>query len=255
MGDDRQTSEGIPSDDMPRGTSAQIAIALIEDIQRGTYPEGSPLPTERALCERFEASRPTVREALAQVQLRGFAQGGAGRRPRAARPSMDSVLRTAAKSVRDVLGDAESGAHLEQMRQFIETGAARVAAAGANTVQLSKLHAALAENEAAIGSARFATSDIAFHRAIVAVVGNPVILTLHDMFVSTMIAHRPPTDDAERYDRIAYDEHSQIYRAVIEGDVMRATDVMDRHLARSWRARLTTPRAANLTTKSTGETQ
>jgi DNA-binding FadR family transcriptional regulator len=140
------------------------------------------------------------------------------------------------------------------MRQFIETGAARVAAARADGVHLSKMQAALAENGAAIGTARFAETDIAFHRALVAVVGNPVILTLHDMFVSTMIAHRPPTDDAERYDRIAHDEHREIYDAVIAGDVLRATDVMDSHLARSWRARLAATRPTGPTTQPTGGT-
>ncbi len=238
MSDETDTRTGIQMRDGQRGASAAIAGTLIEEIRRGTFAKDSPLPTERALCERFHASRPTVREALAQVQMRGFARGGAGRRPRAALPSMDGVLRTAAESVADVLGDAESGAHLEQMRQFIETGAARVAATKADGVQIAKLRSALAANSDAIGTADFALTDIAFHRALVAVVGNPVILTLHDMFVSTMIAHRPPTDDADRYDRIAYDEHREIYEAVIEGDVLRATDVMDRHLARSWRARL-----------------
>jgi DNA-binding GntR family transcriptional regulator len=64
------------------------------------------------------------------------------------------------------------------------------------------------------------------------------------MFVSTMISHRPPTDDAGRYDRIAYDEHREIYQAILDSDVMTATDVMDRHLARSYRARLKAPRLA-----------
>ncbi|CTQ33545.1 FCD domain-containing protein [Jannaschia rubra] len=238
--------------DRQRSVSSTIAGVLVEEIRDGTFPEDSPLPTERALCERFGASRPTVREALAQVQMRGFARGGAGRRPRAALPSMDSALRAAAGHVRDVLGDAESGAHLEQMRQFIETGAARTAAARADSLQIAKLRSALAANAEAIGTAEFAATDIAFHRALVAVVGNPVILTLHDMFVSTMIAHRPPTEDAARYDSIAHGEHREIYEAVVARDVLRATDVMDRHLERSWRARLAAPRGPEKNDRSTG---
>jgi DNA-binding FadR family transcriptional regulator len=222
-------------------TSDLISETLIDEIRAGTLPLDEPLPTERALCERFAASRPTVREALAQMQMRGYATPGAGRRPRAMRPTLTSILRGVGEQIRDTLGDMESGAHLEQMRQFIETGAAREAATRSDNIHLSKMQSALEDNYRAIGSADFARSDIAFHRALVSVLGNPVILTLHDIFVQTMIATRPPTGDPERYDRIAYDEHRAIYQAILDKDAATAADVMDRHLARSYRARLKVP--------------
>lgn len=234
-------SESGKTDTAQRSTPDMIADALIADIRGGGFPSGSPLPTERSLCERFSASRPTVREALAQLQMRGYTIAGAGKRPRAALPSITNVLKGARDHIREILGDAQSGAHLEQMRQFIETGAAREAAKRADNSQLAKLRSALEENFKAIGTANFAPTDIAFHRALVSVAGNPVILALHDMFVSTMIAHRPPTDDALRYDQIAYEEHREIYQAILDGEVAAATDVMDRHLTRSYRARLQVP--------------
>lgn len=230
--------------DAPKRVSDLIAQTLIDEIRSGTLELDSTLPTERELCERFSASRPTVREALAQMQLRGYATTGIGRRPRTARPSLTDILRGAADHIREFLGDAESGAHVEQMRQFIEVGAAREAATRADNFQLSKLRAALERNFDAIGTSAFAATDIAFHRALVSVAGNTVILALHDMFVSTMIAHRPPTGDPDRYDRIAYDEHRAIFQAILDNDAATATDVMDRHLARSYRARLKAPRHA-----------
>jgi GntR family transcriptional regulator, sialic acid-inducible nan operon repressor len=220
-----------------------IAEALIDDIRNGTIAVNDALPTERDLCERFGASRPTVREALAQMQLLGYISTGAGKRPRAARPTLMAVLRGAGDHIREILGDAESGAHLEQMRQFIETGAAREAATRADNIQIAKLRAALESNFAAIGTADFPATDIAFHRALVAVVGNPVILALHDMFVSGLLAQRPAMSDRRAHDKIVYEEHRAIYQAVLEGDVITATDVMDRHLARSYRARLQAPKS------------
>ncbi|MCR4265134.1 FCD domain-containing protein [Nitratireductor sp. ZSWI3] len=228
-----------------RRVSDGIAETLIAEARRGEIAAGEVLPTERELCERFSASRPTVRAALQQMQARGYIEAGAGRRPRVVRPSLHTVLMSAGDHIRDILGDAESGAHLEQMRQFIETGAAREAAMRADNVQIAKLRAALEENFEAIGTADFARTDIAFHRALVSVVGNPVILTLHDMFVSAMLAQRPPTDDPAKHDRIAYDEHRAIYQAILDNDVIAATDVMDRHLARSYRARLKSPRSVS----------
>lgn len=227
------------ADIMPQERMPQlIAESLIEQIRGGTIPVGSPLPTERQLCEDFDTSRPTIREALALMQMRGFVDAGGGRRPRAASPSLQTILHSAAGHIRDLLGGAESGAHLEQMRQFIETGAAREAAIRGDRVQIARLQETLQRNEAAIGKAQFAASDIAFHRALVSIVGNPVILTLHDMFVSDLLAQRAPVDDPVKHDTIAFEEHRAVYEAILNGDVMTATNVMDRHLERSYRARL-----------------
>ncbi|SFD33746.1 FCD domain-containing protein [Tropicimonas isoalkanivorans] len=215
-----------------------IAGKLISEIRDGLIAVGDALPPERELCARFDTSRPTIREALWLMQMRGFIEAGGGRRPRASLPSLQTILTSAADHMRDLLGDAESGAHLEQMRQFIETGAVREAAMRGDRVQIARLRDALDRNEAAIGTPRFAVTDIAFHREIVSIVGNPVILTLHDMFVSDLLAQRPPVDDVKHYDSNTFAEHREIYDAVLEGDVMAATEVMDRHLARSYRARL-----------------
>lgn len=224
--------------DAPRNSSDAIAEMLIADIKQGRQPKGEPLPTERELSDRFDASRPTVRAALSQMQMRGYLDAQPGHRPRATSPSLDSVLRGAANHIRDILGDAEAGAHLEQMRQFIETGAARAATMRADTVHLAKLNEALTRNFEAIGTPDFAATDIAFHRALVSVVGNPILLTLHDMFVSRLFADRPAVADPVTNDRISHEEHRAIYAAILDGDVAAATDVMEGHLARSLRRRL-----------------
>ncbi len=215
-----------------------IADTLIDEIRQGVIPLGAALPTERALCDRFDASRPTIREALAAMQMRGFLEAGGGRRPRATRPSLQTILFSAADHMRGLLGDAESRAHLEQMRQFIETGAVREAAMRGDRIQMARLHDALERNERAIGKPEFAETDTAFHREIVSIVGNPVILTLHDMFVSDLLARRPRVDDQAHHNAVDFADHREIYNAVLQGDVMTATDVMDRHLVRSYRARL-----------------
>ncbi len=221
-----------------RISSAAIAGILIAEIKAGVLPVDAPLPTERQLCDRFASSRPTVREALGQMQMQGYVVAQAGHRPIAAKPSLDGILRGAGDLIRDLLGDAEAGAHLEQMRQFIEMGAAREAATRADSVQLAKLQEALARNGAAIGTPEFAATDIAFHRALVSVVGNPLLLMLHDMFVSRLIAQRPPTNDPAGHDRRSHDEHRAIHNAILDGDVAQATEVMASHLARSFRNRL-----------------
>lgn len=51
--------------------SEQILLALRHDIDRGVYTKEKKLPTEGELCKRFDASRPTVRRAIARLVEEG----------------------------------------------------------------------------------------------------------------------------------------------------------------------------------------
>lgn len=50
----------------------QVAQDLAAGITSGRFPVGSLLPTEMALCDLYETSRPTVRAALAELQALGM---------------------------------------------------------------------------------------------------------------------------------------------------------------------------------------
>lgn len=51
---------------------AMLAATLKQLIDQGHYPVGSSLPTEANLCEQFNVSRHTVREALRLLQKQGL---------------------------------------------------------------------------------------------------------------------------------------------------------------------------------------
>ncbi len=57
----------------------RLAWRLKEDIITGTFPMHSMLPTEQDLCERFGASRYTVREALRILEEGGLVERRQGR--------------------------------------------------------------------------------------------------------------------------------------------------------------------------------
>ncbi|WP_422053844.1 FadR/GntR family transcriptional regulator [Shimia sp.] len=240
--------------DTPKRTADRIAESIIAQIKDGTLSVGDAVPTERELCDQFSTSRPTVREALSNLHMRGFLSTGTGKRPRVTTPSLEDVFTLAGDHIREILGNAESAAHLEQMRQFIEAGAVRVAAENASNIQVAKMQAALEKNLESVGTDAFPATDIAFHRSIVAVVGNPIILKLHDMFVSTMLAHRPNSPSPRHMDALVYEEHRAIYEAVLNGDVVTATKQMDGHLERSYRSRLAAPKSLQSEAQSIEET-
>lgn len=56
-----------------------VAEALQRAISDKTYKQGDQLPSESELVAQFGASRPTVRRALRELQLRGLIRTRQGR--------------------------------------------------------------------------------------------------------------------------------------------------------------------------------
>lgn len=89
----------------------QVARTLRKEIVDGVYPVGSQLPTEQQLCERFEVSRYTIREALRRLRDDNLVSS----RPRAGtlvvpRPATNSYAQDVV-SINDLLAFA-AGAQL-----------------------------------------------------------------------------------------------------------------------------------------------
>jgi len=57
---------------------SEIEAQLRREIAEGVFPTGSHLPTEHALCTRFQASRFTVRQAIAGLREAGLVEARAG---------------------------------------------------------------------------------------------------------------------------------------------------------------------------------
>lgn len=65
----------------PAPVSQRVRVAVLDRIVRGEWPEGTPLPSEAALCREFGTSRGPVRSALAALRAEGAVLGGRGRAP------------------------------------------------------------------------------------------------------------------------------------------------------------------------------
>lgn len=86
----------------------QVAQSLRHDIESGTFPAGSTLPTEAALCDRFAVSRHTVREALRTLRADRLIESrqGAGTVVRPQHRSDQFILETA--SINDLVSYASN---------------------------------------------------------------------------------------------------------------------------------------------------
>jgi GntR family transcriptional repressor for pyruvate dehydrogenase complex len=72
------------------GLVSRVAEELERLISQGLLPEGGLLPSEQTLARRYGVSRPTVREALLRLAVRGLVVQHPGRRSRAV--AMDEAV-------------------------------------------------------------------------------------------------------------------------------------------------------------------
>lgn len=80
-----------------------VAQTLVREIQNGHYPEGSMLPTESELCQRFSVSRHTVREAIRRLQDVGLIARKAGVGTRVISSEIGSRYIHASDSITDLM--------------------------------------------------------------------------------------------------------------------------------------------------------
>ena len=215
--------------------SSAIVERLSERIASGDLAPGSLLPSERDLCEEFGVGRPTVREAVIQLESRGLLSSAAGKRPRVQRPSLENMLAGVSVAAGTFLKTPGGYGHLEQARMFLETGLVRYAIDHATPAQIAKLHAALETCEKAVGQDQaFRVGDIAFHRALAEIPGNPVMLLLHDAVVDWLISRRPIPNDVLGATRTSQAEHRSIFDAIVQKQRDEVEDLMVKHLTRAY---------------------
>jgi GntR family hexuronate regulon transcriptional repressor len=197
-------------------------------ITAGNYKPGERLPSERDLAVAFKVSRPTIREAMIALEIRGLAESRHG-----------SGIYVSDKPAAQVpAGDLDIGAfELTEARRLFEGEAAALAATTITDEQLQELEAIIAEM--VDENARKQKGEIAdrhFHVTIARATRNTAISTvienLWDMrYKSPLCAYM-----LERARRVGVQprisEHRKILAALRKHDSKGARKAMRDHLAR-----------------------
>jgi DNA-binding FadR family transcriptional regulator len=211
--------------------SDEVIARLETAIRDGTYPPGAALPAERELMALFEVGRPSVREALYALQKRGLIRIAAGQRAKVIPPSPRHLIDEMGSSARLLLDQPEGVDHFEQARLALEIFLTLYACDHAGADDLARLAAALDANEAAIGRPEaFIASDVAFHRVLAELPGNPIFLALHDAVVEWIIHERPLLRNTAANNRRSHHQHGAILEAIRRRDALAAITAMRVHL-------------------------
>jgi len=159
--------------------SAQIAQAIRDAIVAGDLIVDERLPSEAALSEQFQVSRPTVREALKRLAAQSLirtqrgATGGAfvNRLNYEDAYSQQITTSTLLLSMNAVSFDTACEA-----RYALERACAPLSATRRSADQLATMRAEIfRQGQPGLTDEAFCASDVAFHRALVDGAGNPVL--------------------------------------------------------------------------------
>lgn len=207
----------------------RVAEQLAELIRTGEYPHGSRLPAERKLAERFNVSRPTVREAIIALEIGGFVEVRGGSGVYVCQESPDDL----------------SGASLDvgpfdilEARIKLEGEIAELAASKITDDELRDVEDALnrmvEENQK--GAPLYEKADEEFHMLIARASKNEALIALCELLwqmrnqspVSAKILEKVRQSGSKP--RI--EEHQKIFEALQQRDPAAAKAAMREHLAR-----------------------
>lgn len=220
----------------------QAADVLLARIRAGEWQLGAKLPGETTLTVQLGVGRSTAREAIRQLAGLGVlsSRQGAGVFVTAldARDDWDLVLRRS-----DILAVIEA-------RTAIEAESAELAATRRTPANLRAIRRALEGRGVHRDDiAAHVDADTAFHRAVVAAAGNPILLELFDGFTPRirpamieMLRLRGAFGSDDFSGSQDHGHHIDLAQAITDRDAPRAAALSRAHL-RSLGEAITAPRA------------
>ena len=214
-----------------RNLSQAVAEALAEEIAQGRLKPGERLRSERDLSAAFDVGRSSVREAIKALESRGLVEGRHGEGTFVRPQGLETLVRVPSGPV--AVTEAEVR-HLFEVRELLEPGIARLAAARARPAEINALRRMLERAERLVKAGGYTGEhDARFHVRVARITGNPVLIRLLEGIMRLLGEVRGPAFRSARaagwHTRL--DGHWQIVRALEVHDADAAAAAASQHLA------------------------
>lgn len=206
----------------------ESVIKIKEMILNKEYDSDGYLPCEGDLCEKFEVSRATIREAIRTLEVRGFLRRIHGKGIQVT----DNGINVMTRSMQDMF-DRETLTYDEvlEVRWIMETKAAEMSANHVTEEDLKELLELVEQMEASNQiDDEYLECDLLFHKKLAECSRNR-------MLEAIVHAYSPCLDDIIQASsrtktnlEKTYHYHRNIYEAVKEKDAQRAKEYMEAHL-------------------------
>lgn len=213
----------------------EVLDRLQQRILDGEWTPGDHLPSERELMDAYGVGRPAVREALQELARSGILELAQGERARVVVPTANLLIKQVAGGARHLL-QTQPGMleHLREARVFLEAGIARMAAERAVPADVDRLRSRLADQRAAMADVdRFLERDMAFHREIATITGNPILTATVEAVFNWANEYYQSIVRAPGVEELTLAEHQRIIDAIAARDPDEATQAIRDHLLRA----------------------
>lgn len=211
-----------------------VADQLRKLIVEGTLRPGVRLPTERDLAERFQTSRPTIRNAVTLLEKEGLVS-----MQRDGMHIADLAAETIAQPLSSLLmSDSRGIDDYMEFRHILEGSAAYLAALRSNEVDresLRRCYERMVKLHETGDPEEEATADADFHLAIYEMSHNVVVLhvlrALSDIQRNDVLQNRNRLYLRQGYRQITLKQHKAIYDAIISGAPEEARQCAQAHIS------------------------
>ncbi len=193
---------------------------------------GDRLPSERELAAALGIGRTSVREALRTLDSMGLIEVRSGMGAFLRNIGLDPYLATIRESLSFLLDvKEESLVELWEVRQGLEEQIASLAARRREVPHLAKLRRLTEEmREGLDGPDTVVRSGISFHRTLAEAAGNAVLLTVWEAIASLIEKSQRRIVGIPGQAVQALAKHTDLLRAVEEGDGAAARRAMQAHM-------------------------
>ncbi|MEV8085744.1 FadR/GntR family transcriptional regulator [Pseudarthrobacter oxydans] len=214
--------------------ASQVIVDQIKVLIRaGKLQPGDRLPSERELCQRFNVSRVTVREALRVLETNGLLTIRVGSHGGAflTSPSAERL----GLGLADLISLAPVTAHnVTEARFIVELGTLPLAVERATEEDIAALFAMVEEAEQAVKAGQYNVElSAAFHTRIAQCTHNPAIEMLMQSFNGPMRMSLAESHISAPMGKQGVAEHRRLAEAIEARDVEAARTVMTEHLGRT----------------------
>lgn len=213
----------------------EVQDRLMQRIESGELAPGDQLPSEREIMEVYGVGRVAVREALQEMARSGIVEISHGERARVVVPTAHLLIEQVAEGARHLLRmQPETLDHLKDARLFLELGMVRQAAERATAADVERLQLRLQEHRAALAEMdKFLPRDMAFHREIATITGNPIFPAIVEALFNWASEYYQSIVRAPGAEDLTLAEHQKIIDAIAAHDPEAAVQAMRDHLTRA----------------------
>ena len=235
-GDEALGPHAMSDGPIPRRKLYQDVLErLMRRIESGEIRPGDQLPPERELMAQYGVGRPAIREALQAMERSGIVEISHGERARVVVPTAQGLIAQIASGARHLLQvEPDTLEHLKQARIFLEAGTARMAAERATPHDVAALRTCIEAQRAPLPRLdAFLSHDMAFHREVARVSGNPIFPAIVEAIFQWASDYYRPLVRAPGAEMLTLAEHSRLVDAIEAHDPDAAEAAMRAHLMRS----------------------